>query len=119
MKEFQNSEISKQIWINTQNCKQECKINKQCIFELFGAISQESTEVVQENMVERIRLDPLYHKWIGHVIMGFKNMNLKEWCNVMSKQTTKVDELAIFALGKICQQHTVILIHLSHGPLSN
>ena len=35
--------------------------------------------------------------------MGFKNVNLKEWCDVMSKQTTGADELAIFALSKIYQ----------------
>ena len=40
--------------------------------------------------------------------MGFKNWSLNEWCDVMGKQTTSVDELAIFALSKIYQRHTVI-----------
>ena len=35
-------------------------------------------------------------------------MNLKEWCDVMEKQTTSADELVIFALSKIYQRHTVI-----------
>ena len=62
VKEFNNMEISKHFWIDTQNCKRERKINKQCVFELFSAISQESAVDVHENMVERIRLDPLYYK---------------------------------------------------------
>ena len=59
VKEFNKMEISKHFWIDTRNCKCEHKINKQCIFELFGNISQESAIDVPENMIERIRLDPL------------------------------------------------------------
>ena len=59
MKEFNDMEISKYFWIDTQKCKREQKINKQCIFELFGAISQESAVNVHASMIERIRLDPL------------------------------------------------------------
>ena len=59
-------------------------------------------------MVERIDLDPLYYKSISHVILGFKNLVLNEWCDVIAKQTTSADELAIFALSKIYQRHTVI-----------
>ena len=103
VKDFNSSKISKCFWLDTQNCKRDRKINKQCIFELFGAISQESTAVLHANMVEQIRLDPLYYKCIGHVIMGFKNVNLKQWCDVMSRQMTSTDELAIFALSKIYQ----------------
>ena len=63
---------------------------------------------VRSNLVERVCLDPLYYKRIGHVILGFKNLVLNEWCDAMAKQTTSADELAIFALSKIYQRHTVI-----------
>ena len=108
VKEFNNMDVSKHFWIDTRNCRRERKINKQCIFQLFGAISQESAVDVRSNMVERIHLDPLYYKRIGHVILGFKNLVLNEWCDAMAKQTTSADELAIFVLSKIYQRHTVI-----------
>ena len=108
VKEFNGMDVSKHFWIDTRNCRRERKINKQCIFELFGAISQESAVDVRSNLVERVRLDPLYYKRIGHIILGFKNLVLNEWCDAMSKQTTSADELAIFALSKIYQRHTVI-----------
>ena len=63
---------------------------------------------VRSNLVERVCLDLLYYKRIGHVILGFKNLVLNEWCDAMAKQTTSADELAIFALSKIYQRHTVI-----------
>ena len=40
--------------------------------------------------------------------MGFKNWTLNEWCTEMEKLTTRADKLAIFALSKIYQRHTVI-----------
>ena len=108
MKEFNNMDVSKHSWIDMRNCRHERKINKQCIFELFGAISQESVIDVHENMIERIQLDPLYYKQIGHIILGFKNLVLNEYCDVMAKQTTSAVELTVFALSKIYQRHTVI-----------
>ena len=42
------------------------------------------------------------------MILGFKNLVLNEWCDVMAKQTTSADKLAIFALSKIYQRHRVI-----------
>ena len=54
VKEFNNMDVSKHFCIDTRNYRRERKINKQCIFELFGAISQESAIDVRENMIERI-----------------------------------------------------------------
>ena len=89
--------VKEYFWINTRNCKREWKINKHCIFKLFGAISQESATDVRESMVECVRLDPLYYKCVGHVILGFKNVVLNEWCDVMARPITSADELAMFA----------------------
>ena len=71
VKELNNMDNSKYFWIDTRNCKCERKMNKHCIFELFGAISQESATDVRESMIEHIKLDPLYYKHVGHVILGF------------------------------------------------
>ena len=62
VKEFNHTDISKHFWIDTCNCKHDQKVNKQCIFELFGAICHKTAMDVRANMVERIRLDPLYYK---------------------------------------------------------
>ena len=82
MKEFNGMDVSKHFWIDTRNCRCERKINKQCIFELFGAISQESAVDVRSNLVERVCLDPLFYKRIGHVILGFKNLVLNVYSHV-------------------------------------
>ena len=38
VREFNDMDVSKHFWIDTHNCRRDRKLNKQCIFELFGAI---------------------------------------------------------------------------------
>ena len=56
-----------------------------------------------------IHLDLNYYKIAGHVILGFKNINIEQWMNAMSKPDTAADELAIFTLSKMYGKHTVYL----------
>ena len=82
-KEFNDSELSKDYWLDTRNCKRGKKINKQCMFEMFGTFSNETAADVCAGMIAVIRLDINYYKKIGHVILGFKNINLyaKDGCD--------------------------------------
>ena len=35
-KEYNDSKQSKEYWLDTRNCKHNRKVNKQCVFEMFG-----------------------------------------------------------------------------------
>ena len=107
-KEYDDSEQSKEYWLDTRNCKHSRKVNKQCVFEMFGTFSNENAADVRVGMLAVIRLDLNYYKIAGHVILGFKNINIDQWMNVMSKVDTAADELAIFTLNKMYGKHTVI-----------
>ena len=107
-KEYNDSEQSKEYWLDTRNCKHGRKVNKQCVFEMFGTFSNENAADVRAGMLAVIRLDLNYYKIAGHVIHTFKNINIDQWMNVMSKPDTAADELAIFALSKMYSKHTVI-----------
>ena len=107
-KEYNNSEQSKEYWLDTRNCKHGRKVNKQCVFEMFGTFSNENAADVQAGILAVIRLDLNYYKIAGHVILGFKNINIDQWMNVMSKPDTAANELAIFALSKMYGKYTVI-----------
>ena len=41
-KKFNDSEQSKEYWLDTRNCKHGRKVNKQCVFEMFGTFSNEN-----------------------------------------------------------------------------
>ena len=100
-KEFNDSEQSKEYWLDTRNCKRGRKVNKPCVFEMFGTFSNENAADVQAGMLAVICLDLDYYKKVGHVILGFKNINIEQWMNAMSKPDIAADELAIFALSKM------------------
>ena len=107
-KEYNDSEQSKEYWLDTRNCKHGRKVNKQCVFEMFGTFSNENAADVRAGMLAVIRLDLNYYKIAGHIILGFKDINIDQWMNVMAKPDTAADELAIFALSKMYGKHTVI-----------
>ena len=107
-REFNDSELSKDYWLDTRNCKRGKKINKQCMLEMFGMFSNETASDVLAGMVAVMRLDLNYYKKIGHVILGFKNINIMQWMDGMEKPTVAADELAIFILSKLYGKHTVI-----------
>ena len=107
-KEYNDSEQSKEYWLDTRNCKHTRKVNKQCVFEMFRTFSNENAADVRAGMLTVIRLDLNYYKIAGHVILGFKNISIDQWMNVMSKPDTAANELAIFALSKMYGKHTVI-----------
>ena len=107
-KEFNDSEQSKEYWLDTRNCKHGRKVNKQCVFEMFGTFLNENAADVRAGMLTVIRLDLNYYKIAGHIILGFKDINIDQWMNVMAKPDTATDELAIFALSKMYGKHTVI-----------
>ena len=59
-------------------------------------------------MIAVIYLDLDYYKRVRHVILGFKNINIQQWMDEMSKPNVVADELTIFALSKLYGKHTVI-----------
>ena len=107
-KEYNDSEQSKEYWLDTRNCKHRRKVNKQSVFEMFGTFLNENAVDVRAGMLAVIRLDLNYYKIAGHIILGFKEINIDQWMNVMAKPDTAADELAIFALSKMYGKHTVI-----------
>ena len=107
-KEFNDSEQSKEYWLDTRNCKWGRKVNKQCVFEMFGIFSNENAANVRAGMLAVICLDLDYYKSVSNVILGFKNINIDQWMNAISKPNVAADELAIFAQSKMYGKHTVI-----------
>ena len=107
-KEFTECELSGKYWLDTCNCRRGCKVNKQCVFELFGTFSNENAVDVHAGLIAVTWLDLDYYKRVGHVILNFKNINIHQWMDVMSKPNMGADELAIFTLSKLYGKHIVI-----------
>ena len=72
---------------------------------MFGIFSNENAADVWAGMLAVICLDLDYYKSVSHVILGFKNINIDQRMNAMSKPNVAADELAIFALSKMYSEH--------------
>ena len=50
-KEYNNSEQSKEYWLDARDCKHGRKVNKQCVFGMFRAFSNENAADVRAGML--------------------------------------------------------------------
>ena len=66
---------------------------------MFRKFSNETAADIQAGMIAVICLDLDYYKRVGHVILGFKNITIQQWIDVMAKPDVVADELTIFALS--------------------
>ena len=105
-KDFEQHDLHEKYWLDTRNCKQGKKINRQQIFELFSAYSGELASDVREGMLVKIRLENNFYRIAGHVIHG--KSTIDTWMKKMSKMEVPADELAIFALSRFYSRHTII-----------
>ena len=106
LKDFDEHYLNENYWLDTRNCKRGRKINRQQIFELFSAYSGEAAADVREGMIVKIRLERDYYRRVGHVIFGTSNIDA--WMKKMSNLNVPADELAIFALSRFYNRHTMI-----------
>ena len=106
LKDFDEHYLNENYWLDTRNCKRGRKINRQQIFELFSAYSGEAATDVREGMIVKIRLESDFYRRAGHVILGTSNIDV--WMNKMSNVEVPADELAIFALSRFYNRHTMI-----------
>ena len=104
--DFDNHELSEKYWLDTRNCKHGRKINRQQIFELFSSYSGEDPVDVRQGMLMKIRLEYPFYRGAGIVIIG--TSTLDSWMDKMSKPEVPADELAIFALSRFFDRHTMI-----------
>ena len=104
--EFDDHELNDRYWLDTRNCKHGRKINRQQIFELFGSYSGENPADVRQGMVMKIRLEYDFFRGVGMVMTG--TGTLDTWMDKMSKPDVAADELAIYALSRFFNRHTLI-----------
>ena len=106
LKDFEQHDLNERYWLDTRNCKQGKKINRQQIFELFSAYSGELASDVREGMLVKIMLEKNFYRVARHVILG--KSTIDTWMKKMSKMEVPGDELAIFALSRFYSRHTII-----------
>ena len=110
--DFENCPLAKDHWLHLPLECSRCKGRKirdpNHVFEAFGSYSDHEADEVREEMLSAISSDFNYYQTVSLLILQLCKTTLSDWCQVMRAATTPADELAIFALSKLYNRHSVV-----------
>ena len=110
--DFENCPLAKDHWLDLpmecSRCKGRKKRDPNHVFEAFGSYSDHEADEVCEEMLSAISSDFNYYQTVSWLILQLRKTTLSDWCHVMRAATTPADELAIFALSKLYNRHSVV-----------
>ena len=110
--DFEKCPLAKDHWLDLPQESSQRKGRKKRdpnrVFEAFGFYSDHDPIEVREEMLSSISLEFNYYQTVSWLILQLRKISLSEWCNNMRSISTPGDELAIFALSKLYQRHSVV-----------
>ena len=110
--DFEKCPLAKDHWLDLSQESSQRKGRKKRdpnrVFEAFGFYSDHDPIEVREEMLSSISLEFNYYQTVSWLILQLRKISLSEWCNNMRSISTPGDELAIFALSKLYQCHSVV-----------
>ena len=110
--DFENCPLFKDHWLDLplecSHRKGRKKRDPNRVFEAFGSYSDHAADEVHEEMLSAISNDFNYYQTVAWLILQLRKTTLSDWCQVMRAVTTPADELAIFALSKLYNRHSVV-----------
>ena len=112
MSDFEKCPLAKDHWldlpIECSHRKGRKKSDPNRVFEAFGSYSDHEVDEVREEMLSAISSDFNYYQTVSWIILQLCKTTLSDWCHVMRAASTPADELAIFALSKLYNRHSVV-----------
>ena len=112
MSDFEKCPLAKDHWLDLLHESSQRKVRKKCdpnrVFEAFGFYSDHDSIEVREEMLSAISTEFNYYQTVSWLILQLHKISLSEWCNNMRPISTPGNELAIFALSKLYQRHSVV-----------
>ena len=110
--DFDRCSLSKEHWLDLpaedSHCKGCKKRNPNHVFEAFAYFSDHESGEVREEMLSAISRDFNYYRDVSWLSLQMHKTTLSAWCNKICEPTSPADELAIFALSKLYQHHSVV-----------
>ena len=110
--DFEKCPLAKDHWldlpIECSHHKGRKKRDPNRVFEAFGFYSDHEADEVCEEMLSAISSDFNYYQTVSWIILQLRKTTLSDWCHVMRAASTPADELAIFALSKLYNRHSVV-----------
>ena len=108
-KEFCESPLHAMYELDTSVCYIQRRINSNHMYDMFGDFSGTDAATVKASMLE-IATNFDWYQSRGRVVLNFTNCNLVGWLKQhQHDKSTQADELSLYALSHMYDQHTVVL----------
>ena len=86
----------------------EEKFNVSNLYEIFGAYSLDTPDIVKKNAIAEIQKHPSWYENADKTMLTMKGTNFKKWLTYMQKPHTRADELMLFVLCVLYQRHCIV-----------
>ena len=111
VKLFQKTELGKLFRIDKTNCYIDGLLNNSQLFELFGHFSDEDTEGVRSNIIERIESGSNVYEAVGKEFFAIWEITFKEWAVSACSSYYYGDELLLYVLCRVFHRHVLIVYY--------
>ena len=100
-KMFSQSELGKMFTIDKTGYRKDNKINNNHLFQLFGKFSDEDSESVRTDALERIEYGSHIYEQVGAEFFSIRGISFKEWALSTCSGYYYGDELLLYILCRI------------------
>ena len=118
VREFEDSILSKQYTLDLQyNYHGNGHQNKSALYTIFGLYSDDNADTVQLNLLNEVTHcvnNFKFYESTGFVCLHMKKLSLDEWLSKQQHKTTKGDQITVYILSRLYNQHT--MIHTKKKP---
>ena len=95
---FSEYDLGKLFNIDRQNCLCDGELNSDHLYEVFGHFSDEDTESVHSDVVERIESGKVVYMAVGEEFFERRCCSFQDWALGICSQYYHGDELLLFTL---------------------
>ena len=78
------------------------------MFRIFGYFPSDDPTKVRVNMIEHVTNDKVYYDSVACIALSFKGITLDYWIEDMGELNTFGDEISLYALCRMYNQHSII-----------
>ena len=110
--DFKAVSLSDNYWLDTRNCYlKNRQRDPDVMFRMFGNFSNDDPATVRLNMIEHVNSDKAYYDSVAVIALSFKRTKLDDWLEDIGEPNTFGDEISLYVLCRMYNQHAIIYTH--------
>ena len=113
LKKFNRDRLLKGTWITSKQFLTETnRVVPNALFDLFGEFSNQTSSIAHDNLVGWAFNNFRLLESVLKVAMTQRKTTLCAWINGMANESKAGDEIALYILSRMYQQHSFVYTHM-------